>query len=744
MLMLTLTLVLLWSQVGLAAFIRRLPCTPANEAPIVPGIFTPDSLSGGLQVSDTTTLSLNLYGDYVGPDDCEALEGEFATPIVNVSVLGRPVGVQTETSGRCPTILPDDGLRSDVRTYSKYLVSYSLDSPHRFSTLATTIRLRLNNGTEVACIAANITSDLGSTAKSLLKGIPMAIMLLSGIIAAAIRFYMGRQSSMFRYEIANSSYDPAESALPGIGECLQYIQFVFLSGCLTLLYPGFFRPVVSQLAWSSLIYANGPITHQFTYPGVEDGIYAFNATYGLEEMSHIMGATTMGDLWPNAIINLAVMLLIAVVITQITSLIKWMWRLFPFWGPPGAFEPRTEFLAHIQHAGWSVLRMVLHYYLLPIVTFSLYQPLMAHSPTYRSFLAISVPAALGVSLGFLVRYLTAHNRQDSFFSESTLPGRSTRKWFFDALYGLPLVRGVAIGGLQISGIGQIVILMACEIALIICLLLYRQNGSVWRPIGLAAVRLTTMAMSCAFLPSAGLNEGSKGLVGYFILSSHASALILGFFVPSMFNCVMYILVRLGVLDSHFVGVKADQQNAPVFGLNQLSRRSKRGTSFSHLPALSPPDQSITAYITHTPLPRPGSSGGQSCIPDDASQFYRAPRRVASSYAPSYAPTEGTRTIRSVPSSSDMGDSVGSSGGSSMELIEEDEDDLVSDRASNVDYSVREADQYYRRAKIVMGSNQSADSGSQSKPPRGLPRWKQRKSKAKGFEVIRPARPQSHG
>lgn len=76
----------------------------------------------------------------------------------------------------------------------------------------------------------------------------------------------------------------------------------------------------------------------------------------------------------------------------------------------------------------------------------------------------------------------------------------------------------------------------------------------------------------------------------------------------------------------------------------------------------------------------------------------------------------------------------------MELIEEDEDDLASDRASNVDYSVREADHYYGRPKIVMGSNQSADDGSQSRSSKGLPRWKQRKSKEKGFEVIRPGRP----
>ena len=141
----------------------------------------------------------------------------------------------------------------------------------------------------MACVAANITPDIGPLATNLFKLIPLAIMLASGIIAAGIKIYRNRGSSIFRYEIANSTHDPAESFFPGMGSCLQYIQFVFMTGCLTLFYPGFFKPIVSQLAWSSLYYANGPITHQFTYPGINHGIYTMNGTYGLEEMAQILG-----------------------------------------------------------------------------------------------------------------------------------------------------------------------------------------------------------------------------------------------------------------------------------------------------------------------------------------------------------------------------------------------------------------------------------------------------------------------
>lgn len=106
-----LALLLLWSQLAQAGFVRRLPCTRTDAAPTAP-IFDLNSLGGALDVSnDSTTLSFEIDGDYLGPNDCEALNGAVAQPVVNVSVLGRPVGVQMESSGYCPTVSPDEGLR---------------------------------------------------------------------------------------------------------------------------------------------------------------------------------------------------------------------------------------------------------------------------------------------------------------------------------------------------------------------------------------------------------------------------------------------------------------------------------------------------------------------------------------------------------------------------------------------------------------------------------------------------------
>lgn len=74
-------------------------------------------------------------------------------------------------------------------------------------------------------------------------------------------------------------------------------------------------------------------------------------------------------------------------------------------------------------------------------------------------------------------------------------------------------------------------------------------------------------------------------------------------------------------------------------------------------------------------------------------------------------------------------------------------DMEMDKPSDVDYSVRESDQYYRHAAartVVMGSpspRQNILSGSTDSSP-SLSRWMHRKGKKdEGFEVVR-SRPSS--
>jgi hypothetical protein len=306
------------------------------------------------------------------------------------------------------------------------------------------------------------------------------------------------------------------------------------------------------------------VTHRFTYPGVEDNIYAFNATYGLEEMSQFLGATALSDLWTNAVVNLSLVVLGAIVTLQLVWLFKWTWQLLPTRKSSSMIDLRTEFVSHVQHTGWSVARIILDYFLHPIVTFSLYQPLIAKwFPIYRTFLAVAFVSSLAVSMAYIVRYLTKTDRQRHFFHKGSFPRRSSRDWLSDTLYGVPFIRGLAIGALQFSGLGQLLALMACELFILACLHWNRRKERIWRHICLSTVRLIILAMSCAFLPRAGLHEGKKALISYFIISLHALVLFTGFIIDCLYDPARFALFKLGILDSGPTDLGPQSHEAPV-------------------------------------------------------------------------------------------------------------------------------------------------------------------------------------
>ncbi|KAE8152083.1 hypothetical protein BDV25DRAFT_151712 [Aspergillus avenaceus] len=747
----TLRVAFLWFLSSLinvqAAFIRRLECSSSDNALVNP-VFEPSTLSGYLTSdNDVTTLSLKLTGDY-DSDTCDIMGGELAHLSIDAQVLGHSVitdNDQVAWTGTCPELSPLRYPRSDPRTYAVYRASYALDHAFRMRTLVTTIRLRLNDS-DISCMAANITPYVGSTASGVLKAIPAIIMVLTGIITAALKIARTR-GSMFRYEFADAFRDPVESYLPGMGDCLQYIQFIFLTGCLSVSYPGFFRGATSELAWSSLIFKNWPVTHEFIYPGVEDNIYAINATYGLEEMSQTLGATTLSDLWANAVVNLALVVLGVVVAIQVVSLCKWAWQLAPLGGSTHIPDLKTEFISHVQHTAWTVARIILDYFLHPIVAFSMYQPTIAKwFPVYQTFIAVAFVAILAASMAFTVRYLVKTDRQHKFFHHGSFPRQPSGDWLSDTLYGVPFIRGIAIGTLQQSGVGQILVLMTCELFIIGCLLWShrtRFTQRAWRHASMATLRFISLGMGCAFLPSAGLSEGSKTLVAYIMIGLHAGVMIGSFIINCVYELVMFILFKLGLSDIEASGSDHGSQKAPVFGITQLARRSTRRTSFARLPALHPTEISTPYTYSQRPgTPRRPSFHGDLTINTEHPSFFRAPRSDTRSDTRTIAST-WSAVSPSSPSSSSQSESSDSE--RSMQSVELDILDLNAKMEEDVDYSYRESDMYYGRPvgvpaiPPVSQPVQPAPAGSSTGAKR-LWKWK-RKQKEKGFEVIRP--PRSH-
>lgn len=106
------------------------------------------------------------------------------------------------------------------------------------------------------------------------------------------------------------------------------------------------------------------------------------------------------------------------------------------------------------------------------------------------------------------------------------------KFFIIQLY-VNIIRALAFGALQPSGIAQITILAVCEIVLVLTVYGIRPYApatsmNAWQAV-LAMIRLLTILLMMTFVPSMNANNASKGWIGYVILAIHALVLIFGFF-----------------------------------------------------------------------------------------------------------------------------------------------------------------------------------------------------------------------
>ncbi|KAF9889686.1 hypothetical protein FE257_006992 [Aspergillus nanangensis] len=669
-------------------------------------------------------LSLALSGNFL-PGNCDELEGALGRMNVDLRVLGRHIpGMNlVEQKGTCS----GDGTRMRPLTHATYKVSYSLDHAYRFYTMATTMQVQLNESA-IACTAANITPYIGSTSSRALKTVPFAIMVLSGILTGVLRVFRNRARSIFRYELTGDAHDPAESYVPGIGNCLHHLQFIFLSGCLTLSYPGCFRAVVSEVAWSSLVFKNWPVTHQFVYPGVQDNIYAVNATHGADAMAQYLGTTATGDLWTNSIVNLALVILGVVVVFQLTSISQWMWQLYQTRDSSLIVDPRTGFLVHVQRTGWAVARTVLDYFIHPLVCFSLLQTNVASwFPVYRTFIAVAFVVLLAASMAAIVHHLAKTDRHDVFFPQSSFPRQSSRGWVSDILYGVPFLRGVAIGALQPYGIGQIVVLVCCEISILACVLWNWRTGLFWKHTCLSTARLVVIAMSCVFLPGVSASERTQSVAGYCILALHVAVLLCVFVADCVYELFEFISWKLRNEDSSPGTFANRPEKAPVFGIGRLSQRSTRRISFAHLPPLDPGGGS-TSHLHSRPL-RGSSSSDDGHSHDGRQSFFRVPRSLPASVS---SRNELFPVVSSV-SQVDSQDGTASMESIELDLLEPDSNP----RYSAGYYAEREADAYYGQPSTSRMAH-GADPPDETLPPgRQFWGWKRSQKKEKGFEVIRP-------
>lgn len=484
----------------------------------------------------------------------------------------------------CPLGPVFSGNVTNPYDFPSFGFSNNFYSTYAFTTFTTTLLIKYGDpdATPVGCISANITPDLGSTLSGVIKFVPLVVLLFTGFATAFAGIFSPWGSvDTFRW---TTNYGRDEDLLrlvtPGFGDCLQYIQFVALTGGLTLNYPGFYQPIVSKVSWSALMF-NQSFVSSSSVDSLIDGMYVTHGNYGLDRLRQLVGMGNVDDVWAGMAVWLLVIIAAVLVFVQLGFLARWVYRQV---NNDQQEDLRSK---NMPFSVGNVIRIVFNYFLLPIVALSMFQLVVASkSPVYTVVLSVLM---LALILGFAIWLL--------YFIASTRP----KSYLFDdlptvLLYGslyntysdnaasfalipvlLTFVRGVAIGAVQPSGIAQIVLLAICEVIFILTLHAFRPFHS---PTSMNAfhtffsfVRLAIVLLMISFAPSLGVTDGPKGWIGYAILLMHAVVMICGFLLNAL-QTIVEVAARMA-------GAGGDESGAArgglvkVFGMRQLSKRLPR-------------------------------------------------------------------------------------------------------------------------------------------------------------------------
>lgn len=468
-----------------------------------------------------------------------------------------------------------------MSTLRAFSVQHDMISTYRFSTITPTLSIRSGDvsATELGCISVPITPDFGGSLKNALAYVPLVILILVGIATVSAATYSPwGTTDMFRW---TSNYGRDEDILrlvtPGFADCLQYLQYVVLTGALSLDYPGFFQPAVSHGSWSVLMF-----NQSFVNPGggndpVVDGVYAINGTYGLDRMNQLVGIATTHDTWPGMMVWLLVILVSVTFVTQVGFGLRWLHREL-------AHSPEQDLRAkNMPFTVGNIIRIVFNFLLLPIISLSFFQLVIASdSPAYSVALAAVVIFILVCFSVWMVRIIVSTRPTAHLFDDlpTVLLYGPLYNTFCDDAAAFAIVpiflnfaRGIAIGALQSSGIAQVVLLAICEVVSVLTIVAFRPFPS---PTHMnlyhcvfSAVRFLTVLLSVVFVPSLTVSNSARGWIGYVILVLHALVLIFGFFLNAL-QTLIEVLARLAG-----AGGATRGGLAKVFGMRQLSRRVPR-------------------------------------------------------------------------------------------------------------------------------------------------------------------------
>ncbi|RDW73979.1 hypothetical protein BP5796_07421 [Coleophoma crateriformis] len=527
----------------------------------------------------------------------------------------------------CPLAPSFNANASDPYSLPSFSMTNNFYSSYAFTSLTATLIIKNGDtaASVIGCISGNITPDLGSTLSSVIKYIPAVILIIVGIATAfAGVFSPWGSTDTFRWTTNyGRDADLLRLVTPGFGDCLQYIQFVALTGGLTLNYPGFYQPIVSKVSWSALMFNESFVHNKTGTVSLVDGIYVTTGEFGLDNLRQLVGLGNVDDVWTGMVIWLLVILAAVLAFIQIGFAGRWFYRQL--------MNTQEEDLRakNMPFSVGNMIRIVFNYFLLPIVALSMFQLVEAgKSPTFTVALAV-VMVVLIVGFAVWLLYLIATTRPRSFLFDD-LP----TVLLYGSLYNtysdnaapfalvpvlLTFVRGIAIGAVQPSGIAQLVLLAICEVITILTLHAFRPfhsatSNNLYHTL-FAAARFTSVLLMIAFAPSLGVTDGPKGWIGYAILLLHALVLIFLFLLNAI-QTIVEVAARMAGAGGDDVGAATRGGLGRVFGMRQLSRRLPRrdaGSRASQLSNAAMLDADRNEYATNANRMRAESAGSNAIL-----------------------------------------------------------------------------------------------------------------------------------
>ena len=379
---------------------------------------------------------------------------------------------------------------------------------------------------------------------------------------------------------------------PGFGDCLQYLQFAVLTASLTLDYPGFFQPVLSQASWSVLMFNQSFVSDQ-GFESLVDGIYVTNGTFGLERVAQLVGMGEVDDVWAGMIIWLLAIIGAVLVLPQIGFFARWLFRRINH-------APEEDRRAkNIPFSIGNVIRVVFNYFLLPIVALSTFQLVVAgqSASVLVGMAVVTLVVIIGFAAWLVYLIATTKPRAHLFDDLPTVlmygPLYNTYSDEAAAFAMIPIiltiVRGIAIGAVQPSGIAQVVMLAICEVIQMLTLHAFRPFHSPTSMnayhMGFSLLRFITVILMVTFSSNMGITEGPKGWVGYAILIIHGCVLLFGFLLNSL-QTIVEVIARLAGAGGDDVRGQTRGGLSKIFGARQLSRRVDRRGAQSRQSQLS--------------------------------------------------------------------------------------------------------------------------------------------------------------